>query len=269
MARGASGQARLHRVGDEELLDGGRSHVGQVVRIGGTVHRPRTAGAELAEAFFIHLEQVGFEHAPRFRSIDDVGRQILTFVDGAVTVESAWLRDDEANRSHLVAVARLLRLLHTAGEGFVPPPGSALRRACPVPGTTWLHGDVHYGNLVFRGDDPFALLDWDFVMPGDALDDVVTLLFSTRNPQPELPDEYEDRARSARDTLAALLDGYGAVDTQRRRATSVAAAMCRGAADFLVELGAERCGARSVAEFDEELTRRRFLADWWPQQSVS
>jgi aminoglycoside phosphotransferase (APT) family kinase protein len=128
---------------------------------------------------------------------------------------------------------------------------------------------VHYGNLVFHGDDPVALLDWDFVMPGDALYDVVTLLFSARNPRPELPDEFEDRAVSARHTLAALLDGYGADDAQRRRATSVAAAMCRGAADFLVELGVEGCGAGSVAEFDEELARRRFLADWWPQQSVS
>jgi hypothetical protein len=52
----------------------------------------------------------------------------------------------------------LLRLLHTAGEDFVPPPGSLPRRACPAPGTTWLHGDVHYGNLVFRGDEPVALL---------------------------------------------------------------------------------------------------------------
>lgn len=269
MARQASDRARLRRVDDEELLDGGSTHVGQVVRIGDTVRRPRTAGAELAEAFLIHLERVGFEHAPRFRGIDAVGRQVLTFVDGDVTVEPAWLRDDEANRSHLVSVARLLRLLHTAGEDFVPPPGALPRRACPSPGTTWLHGDVHYGNLVFRGDEPVALLDWDFAMPGDALYDVVTLLFSARNPRPELPDEFEARAVSARHTLAALLDGYGADDAQRGRSTKVAAAMCRGAADFLVELGVEGCGARSLADFEEELARRRFLADWWPQQSVS
>jgi hypothetical protein len=59
MARQASDRVRLRRVDDEELLDGGSTHVGQVVRIGDTVRRPRTAGAELVEAFLIHLERVG------------------------------------------------------------------------------------------------------------------------------------------------------------------------------------------------------------------
>jgi hypothetical protein len=255
-------------VSDGELLDGGSTHVGQVVRIGDTVRRPRTAAAEVSEAFLLHLERVGFDQAPRFRGIDGAGRQVLTFIAGDVTVEPMWLRDDEANRSHLTSVARLIRLLHVAGEGFVAPPASTPRRDCPAPGTTWLHGDVHYGNLVFRGDDPVALLDWDFVMPGDALYDVVTLLFSARNPRPELPDEHDDRAESARLTLAAVLDGYEADDAQRHRATTVAAAMFHGAADYLAELGAQGCGARTVAEFLAEVDRRRFLGDWWVKQSL-
>lgn len=238
---------------DEELLDGGSTHVGQVVRIGDTVRRPRTAGAELAEAFLAHTSS-GLDSStlPACAELmTSAGRFSRTSTAtplpnrrGSATmrpIAPTWFRSFDC-----------YVLLHTAGDGFVPPHGSAPRRDCPVPGTTWLHGDVHYGNLVFRGEDPVALLDWDFVMPGDALYDVVTLLFSARNPRPELPDEFEDRAVSARHTLAALLDGYGADDAQRRRATSVAAAMCRGA-----------------AEFDEELARRRFLADWWPQQSVS
>jgi len=103
-------------------------------------------------------------------------------------------------------------------------------------------------------------------MPGDALYDVVTLLFSSRCPRPDLPDEIEARAVSARHTLAALLDGYSADAEQRSRATGVAAVMSVGAADYLVELGLERSGATTVAEFDEEVARRRFLADWWRQQ---
>lgn len=95
-------------------------------------------------------------------------------------VEPSWLFDEEANRSHLVAVARVIRRLHEAGEDFVSPAGTAPLRPCPAPGTTWLHGDVHYGNLVFRGDEVTSLLDWDFAMPGDGLYDVVTLLFSAR-----------------------------------------------------------------------------------------
>ena len=197
-----------------------------------------------------------------------MGRQILTYVDGEATVEPRWLFDEAANRSHLVAVARVIRRLHQAGEDFVPPAGTAPLRPCPAPGTTWLHGDVHYGNLVFRSDEPTCLLDWDFAMPGDGLYDVVTLLFSARCPRLDLPEEFEERAASARSTLAAVLDGYGADNNQRARAPGVAASMCAGAAEYLAELGVERSGARSVTEFSEEIDRRRFLANWWREQSA-
>ena len=183
-------------------------------------------------------------------------------------MEPPWLHDENANRSHLVAVAELLRRLHEAGEGFVPSPEALPRRLCVAPGTTSLHGDVHYGNLVFRVDQPVGLLDWDFAMQGDALYDVVTLLFSARCPRLDLPEEFEERAMSARDTLEALLDGYGADANQRSRATSIAAAMSDGAADYLIELGAETVGASTVAECNEGVAQRRFLADWWRQQTA-
>lgn len=255
-------------VDNEELLSGGSTHAGRVVRIGNTVRRPRTAGAELAETFLVHLEHVGFDAAPRFRGIDESGRQVLTYVEGEATVEPPWLFDEQANQSHLVDVARLIRRLHDAGEGFDPPVGTTPRRLCPSPGTTWLHGDVHYGNIAFRGDEPTCLLDWDFVMPGDGLYDVVTLLYSARCPRLDLPNEFDERSASARNTLAAVLDGYGADDDQRGRAAGVAASMSEGAADYLAELGVERSGARNVTEFREEIDRRRFLANWWGEQSA-
>lgn len=253
--------------GGEEILGGGGTHVGQVVRIGNTVHRPRTTGAALVEALLVHLERRGFDGSPRFVGVDATGRQVLTFVEGDVTVEPTWLRDDDANRRQLASVARLVRRLHEATAGFVPPPATMPRRPCPVDGTTWLHGDVHYGNLVFRNSEPVALLDWDFAMPGDALYDVVTLLLSARCPRPDLPDEFESRSESARQTLSMVLDAYGATDDQRHRATEIAAAMSDGAAHYLIELGRERAGARSAEEFDEEVVRRRFLADWWRSQA--
>ncbi len=249
---------------DEEILGGGSTHDGQVVRIGSTVHRPRTAGAELVESFLVHLERVGFDAAPRFLGVDDAGRQVLTFVDGDATDEPPWLRDDDANRAHLAEVATVLRRLHEAGRSFVPPPGSSPRRPCVAPGSTWLHGDVHYGNLVFDGDQVVALLDWDFVMPGDPLYDVVALLFSARGPRLDLPDEFDDRCVSVHKTLAAVLDGYGADAEQRKRATTVASVFCTGAAEFLAELGASM--GWEAAEIEAEIARRRFLAAWWLEQ---
>lgn len=251
---------------DEVVLDGGGTHTGRVVRIGAEIRRPRTEGADLVESFLVHLERVGFDAAPRFCGVDDVGRQILTFVEGEATPEPAWLHDDADNRSRLVQVARLLRRLHDAGSEFVAPIGSTPRRACPTPGSTWLHGDVHYGNLVFRDSEVVALIDWDFAMPGDALYDVVTLLFSCRCPRPDRPDEYQERADSAHGTLAALLDGYDADADQRRRATDVAAAMCSGAADYLSETGIDLASAPGADELRDEIARRRYLADWWQRQ---
>ncbi|MEP4649813.1 MAG: aminoglycoside phosphotransferase family protein, partial [Ilumatobacter sp.] len=221
----------------EVVLGGGSTHTGEVVRIGREVHRPRSAGADLVEAFLLHLEQVGFDAAPRFLGVDDAGRQVLTFVEGDATSEPTWLRDDDANRSHLVDVARLLRRLHEAGHDFVAPAGVTSRRPCPAPGSTWLHGDVHYGNLVYRGDRPVALLDWDFATRGDALYDVVTLLFSSRCPRPDRPAEYRERADAARETLDVLLAAYGAGPDERRRPTRVAGAMCAGAAEYLLHVG--------------------------------
>ncbi|MEO6651469.1 MAG: phosphotransferase [Ilumatobacteraceae bacterium] len=253
----------------EEPLVGGGTHVGQVIRVGDTVRRPRAAGAELVESFLLHLERVGFEPAPRYRGVDELGRQILTYIEGVAVVAPSWLDDDDANRLHLVDVAQMLHMLHAAGEGFAPPRGAAALRSCPAPGTTWLHGDVHYGNLVFRGDEPVALLDWDFVTRGDPLYDVVTLLFSARCPRLDRPDEFEERCVSARRTLAAVLDGYGADCEQRRRAPGVASVMSAGAADYLADLGPVRAGASSVAEFDAEIARRRFLGEWWRDQTVA
>lgn len=89
---------------DEVVLGGGGTHIGEVVRIGDEVHRPRTAGSDLAESFLLHLERVGFDAAPRFRGVDDLGRQVLTFVAGEATARPAWLADDVANRAHLAAV---------------------------------------------------------------------------------------------------------------------------------------------------------------------
>lgn len=153
---------------DEQVLGGGQSHVGAVVRVGDTVHRPRSAGADLVESLLVHLERVGFDGAPRFLGIDDAGRQVLTFVEGDVTAEPPWLLDEEANLEHLVRVVALVRRLHEAAAGFVAPADASPRRRCPVPGTTWLHADVHYGNVVFSGHEPVTMIDWDFAGPGDA-----------------------------------------------------------------------------------------------------
>ncbi|MEO6652709.1 MAG: hypothetical protein ABIP17_08655 [Ilumatobacteraceae bacterium] len=101
---------------------------------------------------------------------------------------------------------------------------------------------------------------------GEALYDIVTVLFSCRCPRPDRPDEYQERSDSAHETLAALHDGYDADADQRRRATDVAAAMCTGAADYLSETGIDLAAAPNAEELRDEIARRRYLADWWRRQ---
>lgn len=245
----------------EEVLGGGATNVGSVVRVGDTVRRPRTASSPVVEAFLVHLEEVGFDGAPRFRGVDEEGRQVLTFVAGDVTPDPPWQLDDDANAAHLASTARLLRRLHQAGDGFVPPPGTSPRRTCPVPGTTWLHADAHYGNIVFRDNDAVALIDWDFAAQGDALYDPISLLVCTRQPRSDRPEERAERERSARRALSAILDAYHADHDQRRRAPIIAAEFFAGAADYLAELddGVDRT---------DVVANRRDLAGWWRTEAV-
>jgi hypothetical protein len=59
-------------MGDEvgEVLEDGRMNRGSVFRIGERVIRPRSKGADAAEAMLLHLESVGFAGAPRFLGHD-------------------------------------------------------------------------------------------------------------------------------------------------------------------------------------------------------
>ncbi|MEV1000555.1 hypothetical protein [Nonomuraea sp. NPDC050202] len=59
---------------DEQPLTGGR-HVG-AVRIGETVHRPANPWTPSVHAVLAHLEEVGFEGAPRVLGFDEQGRAV-------------------------------------------------------------------------------------------------------------------------------------------------------------------------------------------------
>ncbi|HJX46581.1 MAG TPA: hypothetical protein VJ375_01955, partial [Gaiellaceae bacterium] len=94
-----------------------------IVRVGNTVRRPRGPWASSVAAYLRHLELVGFDGAPRFLGIDEHGRDILDFVEGAVPsqpVVEPWA----AGLPVLTGVARLLRRLHEASAAFVPPDGA-------------------------------------------------------------------------------------------------------------------------------------------------
>ena len=64
----------------EERLSDGLDQAGAVMRVGGTVRRPGSPAAAQVRLFFAHLEQVGFDGAPRFHGFDDRNREILDYL---------------------------------------------------------------------------------------------------------------------------------------------------------------------------------------------
>lgn len=160
--------------GDEVRFQDGNTS--EVVRVGDTVRRVSGPWAPAVHALLRHLENVGFDGAPRCRGFDEQGREVLTFVEG-VTIPPSMVgfRSDAL----LVNVARLLRRFHDAVEGFVPPPEARWRYCvgAPTSGDVIGHNDAGPWNVVVRGEQPVALIDWDFAAPAPRVWDVAYALW--------------------------------------------------------------------------------------------
>ena len=235
----------------EEVLPG-FLNLGQVVRVGDTVRRPRGAGADVVEALLGHLFDCGFAAAPRFLGVDEQGRQILEFVAGDVHRQPPWQRDDAVNTQRLGDIARLLRELHEATATFVPPEASSPQRPLPLVGPTWTHGDPGYPNIVYRGDQIAALIDWEFAAPGDALYDPASLVaLGVRGPRVDATDNERREAATAA-AFRAVADGYAMTEAQRMAVPAAAAVILEDTAEFL--------GDRASPGVPEHL---RWRADWF------
>jgi hypothetical protein len=201
--------------GAEILLFGGTANRGQVVRVGDTVRRPQRPSSPATHALLRHLAEVGFTGAPRFLGIDELGREVLSYVPGTAITPPfpQWALTDEA----LASVAALLQSYHRAVETFdwspyVWPPSApeAFR------GELISHNDVNLDNVVFRGGRAAALIDFDLASPGSRLWDVAG---AARLWAPLRPQHHIDDVRRARvlHRLRLFVDSYGLADEDRRR----------------------------------------------------
>jgi phosphotransferase family enzyme len=203
-----------------------------VVRVGDTVRRPRGPWSDSVAAYLLHLEQVGFESAPRYLGVDAQGRDVLDFVDGDVPgqpVVEPWAGTAPA----LVGVARLLRRLHDASASFDAPDDAVwfgedmpVELPADVPEEpardVVSHFDVTPQNVVFRNGEPVALIDFDLTRPGAKVRDVVNTavywvqLVPARDRHPAFADcDVPSR-------LAAFVDAYGLEPDARARFCDVA-----------------------------------------------
>jgi hypothetical protein len=155
----------------DEVLSGGVTNAGAVVRRGGIVDRPAQAHASAIHRFLEALPAHGFTGAPRPVGLGD-GREQLTFVAGdvALTPYPAWSMTEAA----LASVGALLRRFHRASSAIALEPGVRWTRdfADPRGGTILCHSDACVENVVFRDGEAYGLIDFDMAAPGRPLWDV-------------------------------------------------------------------------------------------------
>src|SRR5262245_21808026 len=160
-----------------------------VVRVGDTVRRPMCGNSEDVHALLLHLEQCGFDGAPRYLGVDSKGREILSFIEGFAPPHNGFELTEEALR----AGARLVRAVHdlTAGTDFA----TGLEVAA--------HRNLSQPNFVFRDLVPIAIIDWDSTRPGTRLENLGEFLWAFVHPA-----VYGDGEAAAR-MLWAAVDEYG------------------------------------------------------------
>jgi hypothetical protein len=194
----------------EQRLPGGRSF--GAVRVGDEVRRPAQPWTATVHTVLRHLEDAGFDGAPRARGFDDQGRERLTFLPGQTLGETApwpdWLRSDDALRQ----VGEWLRRLHDATAAYRPAVGAVW-----FTGRTWQpdlligHLDAAPWNAVWAGGSLTGFVDWDTAGPARCEED---LAFSALTWVPLLtaeiavPAGFGDPAGRRR-RLHLFLDAYG------------------------------------------------------------
>ncbi|MFG2004801.1 phosphotransferase enzyme family protein [Spirillospora sp. NPDC048911] len=167
---------------DEEPLIGD-GVTPDIVRVADTVRRPVRPFTATIQAYLAHLHQAGFSAAPRPLGFDEQGREVLSFVPGEVPREP--LPPEATGDEVLIALARLIRRLHDAAQGWTPPQDAVW--ATP-PGTAGIpfvdtgaelvsHRDYCPGNVVFRNGLPAALIDFDLARPTTRIYDIANALY--------------------------------------------------------------------------------------------
>ncbi|MBO0682349.1 MAG: phosphotransferase [Candidatus Dormibacteraeota bacterium] len=218
-------------------LEGGNFDT-EVIQVGDTVRRTTGEWTPAVHALLAHLDQAGFDGAPRALGVDEAGREVLSFLEGEVgrIPLPGFMRSDAT----LAAVARMLRRLHDATITFASPVGARWRQAATDPGPVEVvcHNDWGPHNAIFRSERLVGFIDWDFARPGSRLWDIAWAALTW---VPVRTDEHcqaegwmdpPDRGRRFRLFCDAygLLDRGGVLDAVRSRAIATGGWIEAGAA---------------------------------------
>jgi phosphotransferase family enzyme len=215
----------------EVPLFGGNTHE-QIVRVGGTVRRPTGPWTPGVHALLSHLEQVGYDGAPRVHGIDDRGREVLDYIEGEVVHphHRQLIVPDQA----LAQVVGTIRRFHDAVSGFVAERFVWSDRGADPSGAAEIlcHNDLAPWNLVHSTDDRWVFIDWDLAAPGRRSWDLSLALLSLVS---LMPNDATAAGRVA-ERLALFARAYG-VDDVPRDVLAVAVERCQWEANLIFRLG--------------------------------
>ena len=211
----------------EELLaaDG----MTRVVRVGPTVRRTSRPYTATVHAYLRHVRGAGFLDVPEPLGWDEQGREVLSFVEGDVPDNP--LPDEATGVDVLVALARLIRRLHDAAQGWTPPPDAVWGGIPGEPvGVVPMfrrpelvsHQDYAPGNVVFRDGLPAALIDFDLARPTTRVADLVNAMhwWAPLTPPRDRAPALADADIPAR--VRAMADAYGMTPEQRAQVVPLA-----------------------------------------------
>lgn len=182
----------------DELLPGGS--VTRVVRIGDTVRRSPGPNSAFVHRLLTHLERAGWDGAPGYLGVDELGREILSFLDGHVGWQASQPAEVSSDES-LATAGRLVRQFHDLTAGTT------------LAGNTEVvcHNDLSPKNTVYRdlgaGLRPAAFIDWDIAAPGLRIHDIAHVCWQ----YPGLGPDAGEPARTAR-RVRLICDAYGLAD---------------------------------------------------------
>jgi hypothetical protein len=185
----------------------------RIVRVGDTVRRPTGWWTPAVQTLLRHLQDVGFPYAPRPGGVDSAGREVVSYIAGA-SGATGWYRIH--SEGGLRRFATLLREYHEAVRDFRPNADLEWAIRSSDPPELVCHNDFGPWNLVYDGDDPVGILDWDFAAPGPRRNDIAYAL------EYAIPFRDDATARSwhhfaevpdRRVRMEAFADAYGLTST--------------------------------------------------------
>jgi hypothetical protein len=195
-------------------LTGGTLH--DVVRVGDTVRRPAGTWTPTIHALLRHVRSRGFDLAPEPLGVDELGREVLTYIPGSTMGWSLPWPEIVRSEDVLVQIGKATAQYHRAVADFRPPGVVPWQSGAAALAESQIvcHHDLAPYNTVIDGGRIRGIFDWDLAGPGTTRAELAFVAwqwvplhgpYATRFFGWEKPPDHGRRIR-------LLLDAYGLDD---------------------------------------------------------